>query len=712
MTCSTDQCGVGGWGGPLPGDPDNNSILTATPAFGGIDVSWSYPATNPQAVAHVLLYRGTSNDFGSAILRATVGGNFFYDKTTALTLTQYWYWIKIVSVNGTVGARIGPASATAKPTIAQVIEDLSGKIDAGVLAQSLKTQIDKITLNGLAIETEVANRLAANTALSTALAQVQSGVNQTLAFINTEITTRQEGDSALVGQINTIAAANATNTAAIQTETNARVSANTALTQSFTTLSAQVNHATTGLPATRALLASDYYTKTDTNTAISSAVQSLVSTTALGTALNAYTTSASLQSNYYTKTSTDSAISSAITSSQTTFNTNIASAQTTLQANINTVDGKVTAIGALYTAKVSANGLVGGFGIYNNGSTVEAGFDVSTFWVGSTAANKKKPFIITNGQVFIDQAVINQLTFTKLRDESGAVMVENGKLKADYIQTKEIMGGSFTQYNWPVSGLTGFYLGPSGLLLGNKNDNKYFQVEAGGNIFAPGFSIIDGNATFGGTLSANVTQYTKGSTWMFGFTSTSPYVYVVQGGMTATSTISIPVSAGKKYVVTASNPKWLYRLMYGIISPFSDGPGGSIALTVSVSGFNEGEQALCLIDLPVYTIYDTYKKGTHAPEWFADNELVGGTRGWNMAESAILRHLCAGTASGSSLTVTWWLTMNADITKLKAQWSGGKIMHITTNDSPSYKEYANRGIAGYGDDMFGMTVDLFTTQYA
>ena len=57
-SCTTGTCGVGGWGGPLPGDPDNNSVLTATPAFGGIDVSWSYPGTNPQAVAHTVLYRG------------------------------------------------------------------------------------------------------------------------------------------------------------------------------------------------------------------------------------------------------------------------------------------------------------------------------------------------------------------------------------------------------------------------------------------------------------------------------------------------------------------------------------------------------------------------------------------------------------------------------------------------------------------------------
>lgn len=516
-SCTTTTCGVGGWGGPLPGDPDNNVILTATTAFGGIDVSWTYPTTNPAAVAHVLLYRGTSANYSSAIMRATVGGNFFYDKSSTSSATQYWYWIQIVSVNGTVGALIGPASAVAKPTIANVIEGLTAQIDSGLLAQSLKTEIDKITLNYQDLLDEVDARIAANTAFSQALGQVQSGVTQALTFINEEITQRQEGDSAVVTQLNTVAAANAANLALIQQEQTARVDGDSANAQLYTTLNSQVNNATTGLPATRATLTNDYYTKastdsaissavsslvsttalnnalgnytntaalttnyftkTETNSAISSAVSTLASTTAVNTALANYTNTATLQQNYYTKTSTDNAISAAITTSQTTLNGNIASAQTTLQTNINTVNGAVTAIGALYTAKVTVNGLIGGFGIYNDGSTVEAGFDVDTFWVGKTGANKRKPFIITNGQVFMDQAVINQLTFTKLRDESGAVMVENGKLKADYIQTVEIMGGDYTGYAWPAAGTTGFYLGPSGLLLGNYNNGKYLQVD-------------------------------------------------------------------------------------------------------------------------------------------------------------------------------------------------------------------------------------------
>jgi hypothetical protein len=657
-SCATTTCGVGGWGGPLPGDPDNNSILTATPAFGGIDVSWTYPASNPEAVAYVQLYRGLSSIFANAILLATVGGNFFYDKSTSSQLIEYFYWIKIVSVNGTVGALIGPASAIAKPPIADVIEGLTGRIDSGLLAQDLKSEIDKITLNYTDLLNEVDSRIAANTALSAALAQVQSGVVQTLAFINEEITQRQEGDSSVVTQVNTIAAANANNLALIQQEQVARVDGDSANAALYTTLNSQVNNPTTGLPATRATLTNDYYTKADTNSAISSATLNLVSQTGLNTALSSYTTTASLQTNYFTKTQTNSAISSsatslqatintnhttamnaaaaaqtsantantllsdissdslltpgekpvvvkeyntliaeqagiqaqassygitteltaynnavsalttylngrtgwdvipgsnvtidgttfrtnfqnvyttrqallnaiharakeladnaqgtantvsanltnnyltsvetnsaissAITTSQTTLNDNIASAQTTLQTNIDTVDGEVTQIGARYTAVVSVNGLIGGFGVYNDGSTIQAGFDVDEFWVGKTQSNKRKPFIISGGVTYIDEAAIEKLTFTKLRDTSGSFIVENGKVKADYLTvtnsiTVPSVGGNIELGN-DVGPGTGHY----GLSLSHVDFNNIFLRRSDGVVF---FRINDG----------------------------------------------------------------------------------------------------------------------------------------------------------------------------------------------------------------------------
>ncbi len=541
-TCSTNACGVGGWGGPLPGDPDNNSILSATPAFGGIDVSWTYPGTNPEAVAHVILYRGVSASFNSAIVIATVGGNFFYDKSTSPQLIEYYYWITIVSVNGTVGAPIGPASAVAKPPIASVIEGLTAQIDAGLLAQSLRTEIDKITLNYAELTAEIANRISSNSALSAALADVQSGVAQSLAFVNQEITQRQEGDLAVVTQLNTVAAVNAQNTAAILTEQTARVNADSALATSITTVAATAggknrtysqNAAPTGT-----LVAGDLWFDTDDNKKAyrynGSSWVATDDTRIAGTA-------AALVTEQTARATADSALATQITTAQTTLDGNISSVQVTLQSNIDTLDGKVTivdgkvetvdgrvttvdgkvetvdgkvttidgkvlAIGARYTAVVSVNGLIGGFGVYNDGTTVQAGFDVDEFWVGKTQANKRKPFIISGGVTYIDDAAIEKLTFTKLRDASGSVVIENGKIKANYLQVNEIYGGDITGWGWPVAGQSkkGFYLGPNGLLIGNANDNRYFYADVNGDVSAPGFSIVNGSATFSGTLTANI----------------------------------------------------------------------------------------------------------------------------------------------------------------------------------------------------------------
>lgn len=311
-SCSTNTCGIGGWGGPLPGDPNNNSVLTASPAFGGVDVSWSYPTTNPQAVSYVQLYRGLNPDFSLAILLANVGGNFFYDKSTSAEFVEYFYWIKIVSVNGTVGELIGPASAIAISSIGDVIEGLTAKIDAGKLAQSLKTEIAKIALNEQAITQERVARIEGQNAYSALMTQVQAGVDNAYGLLNQEITARQEGESSLVAAIDT---------------------------------------------------------------------------------------------------------------AQSVLNGNIASAQTTLQTNIDTVNGVVTEIGALYTAKLSVNGLIGGFGVYNDGTSVQAGFDVDEFWVGRTQANKRKPFIISNDKVYMDQVFIEDASITSLKIGNEAVSV-------------------------------------------------------------------------------------------------------------------------------------------------------------------------------------------------------------------------------------------------------------------------------------------------
>lgn len=385
VTASGDYvCGTGEWTGPKPGDPNTSDLLLhAVPAYGGIDVTWTWPDTFPEAVAYTTIYRGTTADFAaSTVLVAAAAGNFYYDRIERGVLTEFYYWIIVHSVYGTPSQLIGPAWATAKPRIAEMIEDLTGKIDAGVLATSLKNEIARIELNHLGITQEMLDRQGEDEALAAQITTIGAYTEDSRALLQQEVLARTTANEAFVSTVNTLWAEANGNIAAVQQQVTAVVNDVQALAQDITTLETQVGE-------------------------------------------------------------------------------DLAQAEQRIETKIDIVDGKVVSIGALWTAKVTVNGLIGGFGVYNDGQTVEAGFDVDTFWIGRTNENKRKPFIVSGGVVYIDEAAINYLTFSKLRDESGSFIVENGKVKADYLDVGSLTAGSVKSSNYSV-GATGFYLDNTG----------------------------------------------------------------------------------------------------------------------------------------------------------------------------------------------------------------------------------------------------------
>lgn len=391
------ECGTGGWAGPQPGDPDmTNLLLKATAAFGGIDVEWTFPNINPNAVAYTEIMRSLLPDPESAVRIKYAQGNFFFDAVDQNI--RYFYWIRVHSIYGTPGDLIGPASATAKGRIEQTIEELTGKIDAGVLAQSLKKEIDRIELNALGITQEMIDRAANDDALGIRVTEVGAHSGETRALLREEVLARTSANEAFVSTVNTVYSTLNGNIAAVQTQVTALNNDVVSLAQQITTLETEVNG-------------------------------------------------------------------------------NIASAMQQMQTKIDIVDGKVVAIGALWTAQVNVNGLIGGFGVYNDGRIVEAGFDVDRFWIGRTGANKRKPFIIENNVVYIDDAAINKLVFSKLRDEAGTFIVQNGKIKAQYLEIDTLVARQAMSPNF-VWGSQGWYLGSDG----------NFQLNGGG-----GSMRMDGN---------------------------------------------------------------------------------------------------------------------------------------------------------------------------------------------------------------------------
>ena len=374
-------CGTGNWTGPKPGDPNNDVLLSATTAFGGVDVSWSYPTINPAAVAHINLYRGITDDIGYAVPYRVVTGNYFFDKNTTGTTATYFYWIQIVSVNGTEGSIVGPASAVARATIEETMEMLTGRIDAGALANELKADIGNVALLGQSITDEVAARIAANQAISATLSDTQEAVDTALTLLETETQQRITENGAVVTSLNLLASGFGESVAGVATEVQAITTKMDAMASWQVTTEASINgDAATG-------------------------------TIGITTSVNELT----------------------------------------------------DAIDGMLVAKLSVNGLIGGFGIHNDGNNVEAGFDVDNFWIGRTQDNKRKPFIIdgATGETYIDKAVIPILTADKIdsrgltiRDKAGNTILSAGSSLAD--STLNLPGNvNGVPADWLNSNLTG-----------------------------------------------------------------------------------------------------------------------------------------------------------------------------------------------------------------------------------------------------------------
>ena len=347
-----------------------------------------------------------------------------------------------------------------------------------------------------------------------------------MVFVQEEITKRTEGDKALVQKLNTMAAAVDKNIAAIFDEKTLRVNADSAqaldITQLYTktgeNIAAIIAERTTRTNA-NSVLANDItllYAKTGENNAAINTERSTRTDAdnALAndiTQLYAKTSNAeaAVRTEATARTDADTAFANQLTTTQTTLNSNIASAQTQLQTKIDSTNGKVTQIGALYTAKVSVNGLIGGFGVYNDGREVEAGFDVDRFWVGRSNSAAVKPFIIDNGIVYMDDVRIRNASISTLKIADGAVSAAN-----------TASGGSsaFTSVYVPAGQtMKVFCICQSGPISINANDPSYVGVS--GNFNGTAFSSLSFTSKTSGVGDIHTNDAT---TWMGGSSVTGP----------------------------------------------------------------------------------------------------------------------------------------------------------------------------------------------
>lgn len=166
-------------------------------------------------------------------------------------------------------------------------------------------------------------------------------------------------------------------------------------------------------------------------------------------------------------------------------------------ANIaaNTITAGQIAAGAITATQIAAGAITATQ--IASGTITATQIAASTITAAQIAAGT-----ITASQIAAYSITADRITATSL----SAISATLGYISSGDIASAVLHGGSGFPtggFAWPTNGGTGFHLSGSGLLLGNPNLGKYFQVTDQGDIYAPNFNIIAGSARFNGNISGS-----------------------------------------------------------------------------------------------------------------------------------------------------------------------------------------------------------------
>ena len=189
---------------------------------------------------------------------------------------------------------------------------------------------------------------------------------------------------------------------------------------------------------------------------------------------------------------------------------------------------------AKYAVRVDAGGVAGGFELIGGGGVIDFGVRATTFYIASPAGSgiaSAVPFIVRTTEtviggvtipigMYVADAFIQNASITNAKiggdiwssnfvaGSSGWRLYRSGDMEINNLRARgSIVGGAFTDLNWPENGATGFWLGADALRMGNYYSGRYIEIQSSGDVYAPGFSIINGAATFGGRLSGAIGSF-------------------------------------------------------------------------------------------------------------------------------------------------------------------------------------------------------------
>ena len=434
-----------------------------------------------------------------------------------------------IDLNYPVPVNVGnPWPPTNPLTIEEIIRELTGLIDEGLLATTLREKINRITGLDVSIAQQGLDIISRDFYLQQILSEVRSTADRALTYVGTETVERTTADSGLVNRYNAIAAGLAGALAAITEEERVRVGANLSMAlridNLFTTTgvgTAAIRHEQEVLVEADRLIGMDITTlvgrtgKTEAAIVNNNTFYADRNIVYVNNSLDLYgkigNAEAAIKNINNLALDSDSSLAKSIKTMESALFDKVAQVEVSMSTWItgtqafagtaeqlaikavaavvardaiqahaaipavystsglllspaipavtykpavaavaevigrpyvpamparSAVVGAITKVrdmGALYTVKLNVNGLIGGYGMYNDGSTVEAGFDVDTFWVGRTNANGIKPFIITDNKVYINSAFISKLSADQIdtrgltiKNEAGTIIFSSG----------------------------------------------------------------------------------------------------------------------------------------------------------------------------------------------------------------------------------------------------------------------------------------------
>ncbi len=284
--------------------------------------------------------------------------------------------------------------ATAQGDIVTLTTDTSAN------ATAITNLTATVGTNTSAISTEQTARANADSALAADITSLTSTVGTNTSNITSEATTRANADTALAADITSLTSTVNGNTADITSESVTRANADTALAADITSLTSTVGTNTSAI-------SSEAVTRASADDALSASITSLTST--VGSNTSAITSEAT------TRASADTALASDITSLTSTVNGNTASVTTNTSA-ITDINNNAS---AAYVLQLNANGKVAQMVLESNadagtGATSSISFLADTFKIDNDAGTSVSPFVVSGGEVFIDNARITNLSGTKI----------------------------------------------------------------------------------------------------------------------------------------------------------------------------------------------------------------------------------------------------------------------------------------------------------